>query len=122
MKSTQTHKPIRIAAAILGATAVATGAFGAHALEDVLTPDRLETWNTAARYQLVHAVALLAALGAAPGRLAQVAALWTIGTLIFSGSLYLLCLTGVAILGAVTPVGGVLLIAGWVTLGVPSRG
>ncbi len=113
---------IRITAAIIGALGVAAGAFGAHALADTLTPQRLDTWNTAARYQLIHAVALLALLGASSSRVGLVARLWIVGVLVFSGTLYALCLSGVGALGAITPIGGVLLIAGWVCLALPSRG
>lgn len=102
-------------AAFLGATAVAAAAFGAHGLQDVLSAERLETWGTAARLQLVHAVALLA-LVAVPVRAKWPALLWIFGTFVFSGSLYALCLTGVSKLGAVTPIGGVSLIAGWTSL------
>lgn len=120
VRSSESARPSRVAA-VLGATAVAAGAFGAHALVDVLTPDRLDTWNTAARYQLIHAVALLALSGFDVRRRGRVAALWTAGTLIFSGSLYLLCLSGIGVLGAITPIGGVLLIAGWCALALPPR-
>lgn len=106
---------IRIAA-ILGATAVALGAFGAHGLADMLTETgRLDVWKTAALYHLAHAVVLLAlGLSGKPCKLP--ALLILIGTLIFSGSLYALCLTQVGVLGAITPIGGTLLIAGWLAL------
>lgn len=106
------------AAGILGASAVAAGAFGAHGLRDLLTPRMLDIWETAASYQLVHALALLA-LGLVSSHTAALRIrLWTTccflgGTLVFSGSLYLLALTGIGWLGAVTPVGGTLLIIGW---------
>lgn len=105
-------------AGALGALGVAAGAFGAHGLRDVLTPERLETWNTAARYELLHAVAL-AALGAGwdrVGRPGRVATAWIVGVLVFSGTLYALCLSGVGVLGAITPIGGVALIVGWALL------
>ena len=93
-------------AAILGATAVAAGAFGAHALAD---DPRLEIWKTAALYHLVHAVVLT--------RAPRVASwLFTAGILLFSGSLYALVLLEQPILGAVTPFGGILLIAGWLAM------
>ena len=106
-------------AAVFGATAVAAGAFGAHALADVLTPARLEVWQTASRYQLLHAVALLA-LAASGGRIggAWTGRCWAAGVLVFSGSLYALCLLRMPILGAITPIGGGLLIVGWIALGV----
>lgn len=108
--------------AVLGALGVAAGAFGAHALRARLEARQLEIWETAARYQLWHAlalvlVALLVARGASTaGRVAGGA--FAAGTVIFSGSLYLLVLTGRTWLGAVTPIGGVLLIVGWVALAV----
>jgi uncharacterized membrane protein YgdD (TMEM256/DUF423 family) len=92
---------------------VALGAFGAHALRDALGPTALGWWQTAVSYQMWHGLALLA-LGA--GRVERVnlpAWLIGLGTLIFSGSLYLMALTGMRWLGAVTPIGGVLMIAGW---------
>ena len=103
-----------------GFVGVAAGAFGAHGLKARLTPELLAVFDTAARYQMIHALALLAvawAIGRWPGR-AAVASGWCFvaGTLIFSGSLYLLALTGVRGLGAITPVGGVLFLLGWLLL------
>jgi uncharacterized membrane protein YgdD (TMEM256/DUF423 family) len=110
---------IRLAGA-LGFLGVALGAFGAHGLRERLAPGMLDVYKTGVLYHLLHAVALLAvALGAE--RLARpraVAALWAAGILIFSGSLYALALTGVTALGAVAPLGGLLLMAGWVTLAI----
>ena len=108
----------------LGATsafiAVAAGAFGAHALRARLSPDLLATFETGARYQMYHALALLAAAWATtrwPGSLIQWAGwLFVIGTVLFSGSLYALALSGVRWLGAVTPFGGVAFLGGWVCL------
>lgn len=99
---------------------VAAGAFGAHALRSRLAPDLLAVFDTAARYQLIHALALLAVAWAcarwpaAPVRWAG----WCFvaGTLLFSGSLYALALTGVRALGAVTPLGGVAFLLGWLVL------
>lgn len=104
-------------AAILGATGVLLGAFGAHALAGSVTPARLAVWQTAVHYQLVHALALLA-LAALAGHLRIALAMWcwVAGTVVFSGSLILLVLTDTAWLGAITPLGGVLLILGWVRL------
>jgi uncharacterized membrane protein YgdD (TMEM256/DUF423 family) len=106
--------------ALFGATAVAAGAFGAHALKARLAPDLLAVFDTAARYQMVHALALLAAAWAVsrwPGWRARAAGWCFIaGTLVFSGSLYALTLTGMRALGAITPVGGVLMIVGWLLL------
>lgn len=97
--------------------AVAAGAFGAHALRDVLEPRWLQTFETGARYQMVHALALLVlavAAGREPGGLWAAAGwLFVVGTVLFSGSLYLLSLTGARWLGAVTPLGGACFLAGW---------
>jgi uncharacterized membrane protein YgdD (TMEM256/DUF423 family) len=103
-----------------GFIGVAAGAFGAHGLKARLTPELLAVFDTSARYQMVHALALLAvawAISRWPGR-AAVASGWCFvaGTLIFSGSLYLLALTGMRGLGAITPVGGVLFLCGWLLL------
>jgi uncharacterized membrane protein YgdD (TMEM256/DUF423 family) len=110
---------IRLAGA-LGFLGVALGAFGAHGLRDRLPPGMLDVYKTGVLYHLLHAVALLAvALGAE--RLARpraVATLWTAGVVVFSGSLYALAITGVTTLGAVAPLGGLLLMAGWVTLAI----
>lgn len=106
--------PARLGA-LLAFLGVALGAFGAHALRDVLPPDRLGTFETAVRYQLFHGLGLLA-LGALPPR-AQRAAPWLfVGSLVFSGSLYALVLTDVSVLGAVAPVGGALQLVGWAVL------
>lgn len=102
----------------LGFLGVALGAFGAHALADLLEQaGRVETWETAVLYHLVHAVALLV-LGLTEGLAGRrgVALCWIVGIAIFSGSLYLLCLTGATWLGAVTPLGGLALLAGWARL------
>ena len=109
-----------IAAALLGAAAVVLGAFGEHALASMVAASRLDTWSTAVDYHLVHAVVLL--ILSLSGR--DLNPLWhrrscwlfLAGIAIFSGSLYLLVLTDTAVLGAITPIGGVLLIAGWLSL------
>jgi uncharacterized membrane protein YgdD (TMEM256/DUF423 family) len=109
-------------AAINGALAVIAGAFAAHALRGRLAPDMLEVFDLAARYHIIHALALAVAalaadrLGTSPLRLAAV--LFATGIILFSGSLYLLALTGVHHFGFVTPIGGVALIAGWLALTV----
>lgn len=110
-------------AAALGALAVATGAFGAHGLKARLGAEQLAWWHTAADYHLLHAVVLLAlALSAARARVGRglAAAFWlmTGGIAVFSGTLYAMALTDVRALGAVTPVGGTALIAGWIVLAV----
>ncbi|MEM6850207.1 MAG: DUF423 domain-containing protein [Pseudomonadota bacterium] len=110
-------------AGVLGFIAVAAGAFGAHGLKGSLSPSLLNAFETGAHYQLVHAAALAAvAIGARASEdapiagLGTVAALWTAGMIVFSGSLYALALTGVSKLGAITPIGGLLLLAGWARL------
>jgi len=110
-----------MAGSIFGALAVMIGAFGAHALKPMLTQtNRLETFETAVKYQFYHALALLL-VGLLCYHLNHPALRWAAyafvgGILIFSGSLYVLCLTGVTWLGAITPIGGILLIIGWLRL------
>ncbi len=109
--------------ALGAAIAVAAGAFGAHALADRLTPARLDTWKVASQYLLVHAVAIAVLSSATRAGGSGVVALWLLvcGCIIFSGSLYALCLTDVRVLGAITPIGGVCFIAGWITLAATLR-
>lgn len=112
-------------AGVLGATGVVAGAFGAHALRATLdAAGTREVWETAVRFQLVHAAALLAIAGwlrASPKPEARSAVwairCWIAGTVLFSGSLYGLALGGPRWLGPVTPLGGLALIAGWVLAG-----
>ncbi|HET7024911.1 MAG TPA: DUF423 domain-containing protein [Gemmatimonadales bacterium] len=108
--------------ALSAAVAVAAGAFGAHALKGHLSPDDLAIFETGARYQMYHALALLAVAWAAtrwPGGAVSTAGwLFVVGALLFSGSLYALALTGVRWLGAVTPLGGLAFLAGWVCLAI----
>ena len=109
-------------AALLGGLGVAIGAFGAHALRPMLEAShRFDTFETAVRYQFYHALALLGigilwAQRPELRHLGTTGALWLGGVLLFSGSLYLLCFTGITKLGAVAPVGGLLLIGGWLSL------
>lgn len=105
-------------------TAVMTGAFGAHALRSALAPDMLAVFETGVRYQMYHALALLATSWSAtqwgshrPRSVAASAWCFGLGTVFFSGSLYILSITGAGWIGAVTPIGGVLFIAGWIALG-----
>ncbi|HEX3273382.1 MAG TPA: DUF423 domain-containing protein [Gemmatimonadales bacterium] len=105
--------------------AVAAGAFGAHALRVRLAPDLLAVFETAARYQMYHALGLVAVAWAAarwPGGLVEWAGwLFVAGTVLFSGSLYGLALSGVRWLGAITPLGGVAFLAGWLCLALAAR-
>ena len=106
-------------AAICGALAVMAGAFGAHGLKGRLTAEQLASWSTASQYHLLHSGVLLAlALFALQsGREIRLpGSLFLAGTALFSGSIYLLLLTEQKWLGPVTPLGGLLLIAGWVSL------
>ncbi len=106
-------------AGVLGALGVCAGAFAAHGLKAVLEPDMLAIWETGARYQLIHALALLglASLGTRTGTAGRLAGFaFCFGILIFSGSLYALAVTGLRWLGAITPLGGLLLIFGWLLL------
>lgn len=112
------HRPILIAGASLALLAVAFGAFGAHALEGVLDAKRQGWWQTAAQYQMWHAIALIA-LSTLPLRGARPAALLLgLGTIVFSSSLYAMALGGWRWLGMVTPLGGMLMLAGWLVLAV----
>ncbi len=106
--------------ALSGFLAVALGAFAAHGLKSRLAPEMLATFEVGVRYQMYHALALLAAAWALarwPGPVAAASGwLFVAGTLLFSGSLYALSLTGEKWLGAVTPVGGLAFLAGWLCL------
>ena len=110
-----------ITGTVFMALAVAFGAFGAHIVEDMLTPDRFDVYQTAVEYHFYHALGLLL-IGAISQHLSDSSWLrWsgiliTAGIFIFSGSLYLLTLTDTGWLGAVTPIGGAAFIAGWVCL------
>lgn len=105
------------AGALFGLVAVAAGAFGAHALEARLDARMLAVWETAAKYQFYHALALMACAWLStqtPSKWARAAG-WAFvaGVLIFSGSLYVMALSGIKWLGAITPLGGLTMIAGW---------
>lgn len=116
-----------LASGILGFLAVALGAFGAHGLKGRLAPladgaARLEWWNTAAHYHLIHAVAL-AAIGYLATRTTSAAVpvaatSMLVGIALFSGSLYVMTLTGIRALGAVTPFGGLAFLVGWIAVAV----
>ncbi len=107
--------------ALSAAIAVALGAFGAHGLKTLLTPELLAIWKTAAQYQLIHSLGLMlvGALALHPTHQAgtRIAGyLLLAGVLVFSGSLYALTLTGIRALGAITPLGGLAFISAWLVL------
>ncbi|MER2263029.1 MAG: DUF423 domain-containing protein [Psychrobacillus sp.] len=112
-----------IAGAINGFLSVALGAFGAHLLEGRVADKYLATWETAVQYQMFHALALVAIgilmsskLWGPVSQLNTAGYLILAGIVIFSGSLYVLSLTGIGILGAITPIGGVAFLIGWIML------
>lgn len=109
-------------AAVMGLVGVGLGAFGAHALKGRLSPEMLAVFETGVRYQMYHTLAILATaalMTRIDGR-AVTAAGWcfTAGIFLFSGSLYALAFTGVTVLGAITPLGGLAFLAGWVCLAI----
>jgi uncharacterized membrane protein YgdD (TMEM256/DUF423 family) len=106
-------------AGLLGTLSVMAGAFGAHGLRESVTPERLAAWHTASHYALMHSVAILALAlyASATGRSVTLpASLFTAGIALFSGSIFGLVLFEARVLGPVTPIGGLLLIAGWASL------
>jgi uncharacterized membrane protein YgdD (TMEM256/DUF423 family) len=111
-----------VLASVSAFVAVLAGAFGAHTLRPRMSPELLAVFETGARYHMYHALALLGVAWAAsqwptpPVRAAGW--LFVVGTAVFSGSLYLLSLTGARWLGAVTPVGGLLFLGGWIALAI----
>ena len=114
------HRGFFVTGAVLAGLAVLLGAFGAHGLEARVPAERLDTFETGVRYHMYHALALLL-LGLAAPHLPGWQASWAgylfvAGIAIFSGSLYVLVLSGVRWWGAVTPIGGIAFIAGWVLL------
>jgi uncharacterized membrane protein YgdD (TMEM256/DUF423 family) len=116
------YKTFFAVGALLGCLGVAAGAFGAHALQARLSAEQMEWFELAARYQMVHALALIAAAWAAqqwPSGLTTSAGwLFVAGVLIFCGTLYAMAFGAPRILGAVTPIGGLSLILGWLLLAV----
>ena len=116
------HRSTLVAAALFGLSGVGLGALGAHLLAPFLAERGMaHAWDTAARYHMIHAVALLAvavwlqqARAAAARRAGWAARCWTAGTILFSGSLYLLAVGGPRWLGPITPLGGIALMAGWI--------
>jgi uncharacterized membrane protein YgdD (TMEM256/DUF423 family) len=111
------QKTFLLLGAFLAFTAVAAGAFGAHALKQKLQPDMLNAFEVGVRYQMYHALALIlvAILYSTHPSGLMSASGWTLfaGTFIFSGSLYALAISGIRALGAITPIGGVFLLIGW---------
>lgn len=117
-----------VVVAVVGALAVALGAFGAHGLKGFLEtaadgPQRLQWWTTAAHYHLVHALlaAVFALLSSRSSKARTGIGLCCVGVLLFSGSLYAMTLTNVKVLGAVTPLGGLAFIAAWLWLAPTAR-
>jgi uncharacterized membrane protein YgdD (TMEM256/DUF423 family) len=115
------RKSVLLSASILGLLGVALGAFGAHALKPMLTASgRLETFELAVRYQFYHALALLGCgllMHHNESRWLRYASFsWVAGVFLFSGSLFLLCFTGLSGIAIITPFGGVMMIAGWAML------
>ena len=113
-------KKLAICTAISGFIAVAFGAFGAHILRASVAPEMLAVWQTSVQYQMFHALTLLGIVVAGsriPVALLSISGwLFVVGTLLFSGSLYALVLTGIKALGMITPIGGVLFLIGWLVL------
>ena len=109
-----------ITGCLMAGLGVAAGAFGAHALKQRLSPELLQVFETGVRYQMYHAFGLLAvalAMNRWPNSALQIAAwLFVAGIVLFSGSLYALCLSGIRVLGAITPIGGLCFLGGWVFL------
>lgn len=104
---------LRLVAGLLGLTGVGLGAFGAHALKDLLLAKQMTSaWETAVLYQLVHSVAIYAT-AFSPAPAIRAAWSWTLGILLFSGSLFAMALGGPSWLGPITPLGGVALLVGW---------
>lgn len=120
------HRLFLTLGAFSAAMSVAFGAFGAHKLKELVEPRLLEVFETGARYQMYHALALIAVswvASRAPGSLTTASGwLFVAGTVLFSGSLYAMTMTGIRALGAITPIGGVCFIAGWVCLALAARG
>ncbi|UII32623.1 DUF423 domain-containing protein [Fulvivirga ulvae] len=120
------NRNILILAGILGALSVAIGAFGAHGLKPLLIDNgRVETFETAVKYQFYHTLAIFG-LGILmlkyPNKQFKYATFcMVLGILVFSGSLYILCLTNLTVLGAITPIGGVMFILGWIFMAMGAK-
>ncbi len=115
-------KTLIFAGALLGGVGVGLGAFGAHGLRGRLSPEMLAVFETGVRYHMYHALAILLTavlMSRLEGRaIATAGWAFTIGIFLFSGSLYALALTGITTLGAITPLGGVAFLVGWISLAV----
>ena len=111
-------KRFLIAGIIFAFLAVLLGAFGAHALKDRLAIEYLEIWKTAVTYQMFHSLALMlcALIGQKIKLLSMACGCFVLGMLLFSGSLYLLVLSGIKMLGMITPIGGTLFLLGWLLM------
>ncbi|RKP54160.1 DUF423 domain-containing protein [Cohnella endophytica] len=119
------NKYVKIGA-IAAMLSVAIGAFGAHMLENRISADDLDVYKTGVQYQMFHSIGILFIAILLERMPANKPALWaarllTIGIVLFSGSLYVLALSGVKVLGAITPIGGVAFIAGWISLAFAAR-
>lgn len=115
------HRTFLLIGALAGVVGVALGAFGAHGLRSRLTPDMLGVFETGVRYHMYHALAIIGVAFVAErlqaGRLVLMSGwLFVAGIVLFSGSLYLLSITGLKVLGAITPLGGVAFLLGWACL------
>ncbi len=115
-----TSRVLIMAGGILGLLGVVAGAMGVHALRDVLDAKALNTFETGVRFQMYHALALLA-VGSLAGRWKAgfgklCGVLFTAGVVLFSGSLYILAITGIGVFGAIAPLGGLSLMAAWTSL------
>lgn len=126
MPISQSTRTFTTIAAVLGFLAVAIGAFGAHVLKATLTPDRRAIYETGVQYHLAHtlailAVAVLAGVLGDSKPLRAAGWLFTVGIVLFSGSLYALAISGVKVLGAITPIGGLCFLAGWASLIAAAR-
>ena len=107
--------------AFLAGVSVALGAFGAHGLQGRIEPELLEIFKTATHYGMIHSIALIL-FGLSNPKKAWPAWCFLIGILIFSGSLYGIIFSGIKMLGAITPIGGVLFMTGWIGFGIQSKG
>lgn len=121
IKSTISKETILKTGIIFSLLTVIIGAFGAHGLSDILTEnDRLDTFKTGVLYQLFHSIALIIS-GVlfdkySVSNIKKAAILFSLGIIVFSGSLYILSITNIGIFGAITPIGGILFIVGWLYL------